>query len=514
MQSRCGKGTSTAKGRKPESCLTRLIPFVLLSLLFTFAGCAAPKATQPGPSKQTTKRDGTSSKHYIVETGCVSLTGDAGRDRLAADQAARAEVAKRIEVKVVQLVEDIQREEGVNEQVQASYAISIQTQETVDRTLMGIKISERKTRKEEGLQCSMAVLDKAAMASRIRGEVDKLLAEVQTHLSGAEAALAQGSPADALRDYTLATLVLNQAAVEASLLRDLGYRPLSLPSRVGIWKKWMQTLQAIEVEPAGGNRQRGRPGDPLAKPLALRTIYGAGVPVANLPLKVLRAPKNGEMQVEGVTDGRGEASFLVFRAGSTGKAMEEVAVGIDWQRLLQAGDVPSEEAPWKIWDTREIVLTYSLPYAGDYRVGVAVYEAGTGRPMAGSPIQSALLEGLQKKGFKTQDVLAMSGAVGQAFRKKPTIEESCRILGKKLDILVIGEVSLGFSSRFDNDLFFYRARGMIQGITLSSGRVLATLDEEEKGGGLDETRASKKAISNLGEKLRKEVGSALVKKLE
>ena len=298
----------------------RVCVLFLCSLFFAFSGCASQTAQQPRGGVKPTKKERTSSSRTIVGTGCVANTGDAARDRLAADQAARAEVAKQIEVKVVQLVEDIQREEKQDESIRESYAISIKTEELVDRSLMGVKIVERETKTEEGIQCSVAVLDKSAMASRIREEVDKLLSEAIAYLAGAEEAKAKGRPAASLRDYALAIQSLSQAAVEANLIRDLGYKAPPLPSRVEIWKKWMQTLQGVRVEPVGGNRQRGRSGEPLAEPLKVQAVYGQKGPVPNLPLKVLRAPEKLELQKEAITDSRGEAEFLVFRVVSKGKS--------------------------------------------------------------------------------------------------------------------------------------------------------------------------------------------------
>jgi len=171
----------------------------------------------------------------------------------------------------------------------------------------------------------------------------------------------------------------------------------------------------------------------------------------------------------------------------------------------------NEKTDFKQWDTRQVVFTYRIPVPSDYHVGVAMFESGTGRPMENSPVQTAVLAGLQKAGFKTRDVFAL---LPQQFKAKPSPERACDLLKGKVDILLLGEVSLRFSSRSSYEFIFYRSRGIVQGFSLSNGTVLATVDIKDKGGGLDDDRAAKKAILNLAKSLQKEIGPALEKGLE
>jgi hypothetical protein len=466
------------------------------------------------PDRAPAKASRHDSTRYIVGTGCVAITGDAAKDRLGADGAARAEVAKQIEVKIVQLAEDVQKEERKDDQVHQSHVVSVKTQEVVENTLKGIEITDRKVMKEEGMQCSVAVLDKAEMASRIHEEIEKILGEVNGYLSAAGEGIRRGEPAASLREYTFAMQSLNRAAVETGLIRDLGYRPPDLPSRVDLWTRWINTLENINILPAGGDQQKGRNGEPLPEPFKVRAVYEDSAPVPGLPLKVLRAPEGCELQREGLTDNRGEAVFRVIRVVSRGKAIEEVAIGIDWPRLLKTKGSAPESVATGGWEAREAVLTYRLPASGEFCVGVAVFEAGTGRPLARSSIQTALLEGLQKAGFRTQDVFSMSGGIAQAFQRKPTIEEARSALSGKMDILLLVDVSVTPASRSSYDFLFSRARGTIQGISLSQGRVLATIDAEEKGGGLNEDQAVKKAVLNLAKELLEQIGPTLERSLE
>jgi len=94
-----------------------------------------------------------------------------------------------------------------------------------------------------------------------------------------------------------------------------------------------------------------------------------------------------------------------------------------WGRLLALRVEPGEGAPlWENWDTRELVFTYRIPVPGDYRVGVAIFESGTGRPLRASPIQSLVLEGLQQTGFKTRDLIA-----GSALQERPSPEQARKL---------------------------------------------------------------------------------------
>ena len=484
----------------------------IFSIVFLASGCAPSGSQVQSYRAEKPLESRYPSRRYIVGHGCASVTDNSERDRHAADQAARAEVAKQIRVKVVQVVEDMQKEEMRDDKIQETYTITIRTRAVVESTLTGVKIVKRELDKERALQCSVAVLDKEAVARGIYEEAAKTRVEVQEYLKNADAARVKGILAEPLRYYTLAVLSLNQMTVKAKLLADIGYDSPQLPSRVEIGNKWIHELQQIRLEQNQGEGQRASPGRPLDVPLIVSAVIMGGSPVANLPLKVLRSPDNCDMQIRTRTDSQGRAAFRVFRAVSTGKALEEIAIGIDWETLLQIEAEP--EAPWKLWDAREVVFTYRVPVPAEYRVGVAVYEYGTGRPLNASPVQAALLEGLQLAGFKTLDLFSMPGTMSEYFKKKPSRADACRRLAGKLDILLLGEVSIAFSSTIQG-LDIYRARGNMQGISIAEGRVMTTMDIDAKGRGVDDKeRAARDAIGKLSKKLRHTIGPALEKSLD
>ncbi len=445
----------------------------------------------------------------IVGRGCVAVTGKPATDRFEADQAARAEVAKQLEVKITQAVEDFQREEQVDAERTHVYSIKIQTEEFVQKTLKGVRITERKRNEEQGLQCAVAVLDKKAMAFQLRKEIEGDLDEIHSHLAGAEDALRAKNRVEALRGYSLAMLSLDRVGVNAKLMLGLGYSPPPVPSRADIARKWMGVLQAIRLVRAGGEAQRGRPGRGLAKPLRVLALGPSGEPVPNLPLKPVHTPQGCDVQLMAETGADGEAELRVYRVASNGKALEEIAIGIDWQRLLGAGPLAGDSPPqWARWDTRQVIFTYRMPVPGEFRVGVAIFETGTDRPLRSSPIQSLVLEGLQATGFKTRNLFEEP-----ALGKRPTPTQVRRFSAGKVDFLVLGEVSLRLSSE-TSGLTFYRAEGLITVIAPATGRTVVSLDIEAKGGGLDDDRAARKALGNLARKLGKGIGPALAGTLE
>ena len=126
--------------------------YALVSALLFLALCAC--ATQSGQTPDAAKKPAEerySTDRTIVGRGCVALTGEAATDRLEADQAARAEVAKQLEVKVIQVVEDMQREEQTDGKSTRVYSMSIRTQEFVDKTLKGVRIEARTRDEERGI---------------------------------------------------------------------------------------------------------------------------------------------------------------------------------------------------------------------------------------------------------------------------------------------------------------------------------------------------------------------------
>jgi hypothetical protein len=472
-------------------------------LCLALFACATLSGETPDAAKKP-EEERYSTGRTIVGKGCVAATEAVSTDRLEADQAARTEVAKQLEVKVIQVVEDMQREEQKDGKRTHLYSMSVQTREFVDKTLKGVRIEARTRDEEKGIQCSIAVLDKSAMAFQLRKEVERSLRERNKHLAGAESALGREDRADALREYSLALLSTDRAAVDAKMILDLGYSPPVVPSRAETAQRRAEVLDGIRLVRTGGEAQRGRPGRPLAEPLRVAAQGPSGRPVPNLPIRAQRTPEGCDIQAEGQTGAGGEAELWVYRVVSNRRALEEIAIGIDWGRLLALRVDPGEGAPpWENWDAREVVFTYRIPVPGDYRVGVAIFESGTGRPLRGSPIQSRVLEGLQQVGFKTRDLIA-----GRSLRERPSLQQARKLLDGQVEYLVVGDVSLRFSSE-TSGLTFYRARGIVEGLAPATGRTVVTLDLEAKGGGLDHDRAARKALDNLAKRLRAEIGPAL-----
>ena len=85
--------------------------YVYLILFVGLVGCGAAAAKKPADHGKRAPKERYSKGQYIIGTGCVASTADVADTRLSADELARADVAKQIEVKVVHLVEDFQKEE-------------------------------------------------------------------------------------------------------------------------------------------------------------------------------------------------------------------------------------------------------------------------------------------------------------------------------------------------------------------------------------------------------------------
>ena len=86
--------------------------YALVSALLCVALCAcAPRSRQAPDAAKKPPEERYGTDRTIVGRGCVAVTGEVPADRLRADQAARADVAKQLEAKVIQVVEDMQRED-------------------------------------------------------------------------------------------------------------------------------------------------------------------------------------------------------------------------------------------------------------------------------------------------------------------------------------------------------------------------------------------------------------------
>ena len=108
---RCIKDEKRARDnsffQKGRLILSHLLVVVLLT------ACGATSPQRPQAASEPIKKGKISrypSSRYIVGEGCVPLSNDVSADKDQADMAARAEIAKQIEVRVVQVIDAIQKE--------------------------------------------------------------------------------------------------------------------------------------------------------------------------------------------------------------------------------------------------------------------------------------------------------------------------------------------------------------------------------------------------------------------
>ena len=261
-----------------------------------------------------------SDAQYMQGIGVAASRGDVERDRMRAEDGARAEIAREIRVQVASVVEDELSDRGG----EVFSATTVVTRSSVDVLLEGVRIAERWHDKKKDVYYALAVLDRMEAGRRLTRQMAEANRVARAYWEGAEADRSEGRWLSALRGVFRT--------------EEERYRALSLERiRSVVWKGFERAFEEEAPEPlsiaemertaermvsgmmlrvASGDGQQATWGEALERPLVVEAIWRIDRrerPVQGLPVSFGFERGTGALDSAKVTDEQGKAVCKVHR---------------------------------------------------------------------------------------------------------------------------------------------------------------------------------------------------------
>ncbi|UCD84380.1 MAG: LPP20 family lipoprotein [Deltaproteobacteria bacterium] len=462
---------------------------------------------------------------YLIGIGLTTSSENPEEDRSRADNNARSELAKQIQVSVEQQITDMEQEiiktgkRGWVSTEQVSQ-MKVESSSSVNLTLRGLAIAERWFGPREKIHYSLAVLNRSETASRLRTEIKNLKKAAQTLISYGQGYEGKGDYILALKSYLKAIGELIKASTQQIILEVVREETnAGHPAELGdlstteLESTVERIITNLKIHPHRGDSQKGEPEKSLPEPLVARVTYDDGVkqvPIKNASVHFSFKKGKGSLEPSAKTDTVGLASAKVYKVESTGEAINTVAASINPEGMITKDEVIAGSKWWTELGKIETVFTYQLLTKTAMRIVVKVFEDNLGAPMTNSFVENEVVKRLVESGFTVVDQNAVRAKMSLTQLKTATDEDLVSRLGSIADLIVVGKASSQFSSKMADNFIFCRARGAIRALRTDTGRVIASVDIESKGPGNTKEKAGKKSLQSLSGKVAEE----LVKKIE
>ena len=467
-------------------------------------------------------------QRYLVGVGSGPATGDETADTNRADSAARANIAKQIQVQVKEAITDIQREEEGNKG-SAGSVTEVKSESSVDLSLEGVTIAERYFDSKRDVHYSLAVLERSNAAGRLRDKIRDILkaaAEVgkaaQSYESRFQIFLALSNHLRYLNLYQEASshqLVLRVLAGSSGEMEAFaegessGLEKRDLRTEIEKAKTRIQDLlSSLELETAGGDKQKGEVGQPLGEGLKVRVVYekaASRYPQKGFNVGFVFLQGKGRL-LEKVQSGDSGISvskvYEISAPGDSGVAVVEATLLPDG--LSKEGELePNFSQALK---RARADFTIDLP---SKRFVVKIFETNAGQPVSNSVVEGEIVQGLVSQGFPVIEQKVVLEKISETTLRSGNIPQIVGALRSIAEVVIIGEVQAAESSRM-GQIVFSRARGTVRAVRTDTGKILATADIEVKDGGNDPVRAGQRAIQKLAPSIASQVLTGLAQGLK
>ena len=293
-------------------------------------------------------------KQYLTGVGIAPMTDDSAGDIQKADNAARAEIAKQIQVS---LYEDIStHEENVTEtrydnkvtsKERSKLKISLKNRQSVNMTLEGIEIAERYFDSKANLYYAFAVLNKLRMADRLSADAAAGFNESDRSAKDAENSLKNGAYVDGIIKFITAADLFENARQDDKIACVLGAEGIKTDSFTNPNSRLLDVIGKIDIKCQGGCLQKGRIGDSLNQAVSVKATYSTDTKVIeNLPLKIKYPDEQANRTDIFYTSSDGTALIRTGPIKKTGKKNNTIEVVPAWD-VLEKNALGKNAAAWQ-----------------------------------------------------------------------------------------------------------------------------------------------------------------------
>jgi hypothetical protein len=293
-------------------------------------------------------------KQYLTGIGIAPVTDDSAGDIQKADNSARAEIAKQIQVS---LYEDIStQEENVTEtgydkkvtsKEHSKLKISLKNRQSVNMTLEGIEIAERYFDPKANLYYSFAALNKVRTASRLSSDAAAGFHDSARILREAENSLNRGAYVDGIINFITAADLFENARQDDKIACVLGAESTKTGSIANPNARLLDVIGSIDIRCISGCEQKARIGDPLGEAVSVKVTYSTDTKaIEHLPLKI-KYP-DGQMDKTDIfyTDPEGNASIKTGPIKKTGRKNNTIEIIPAWD-VLEKDALGKNAASWQ-----------------------------------------------------------------------------------------------------------------------------------------------------------------------
>lgn len=210
------------------------------------------------------------------------------KDQAAAVEAARADVAKQIQVRIESELESIESELKEGDRVYLKSEVNAKTKSMVTETIAGIQIGE--TQKVKDNYYVLAVLNKAQYLAGLETQMEDILQRTSQLVESARQLTKQGKILAAVNNYLDAQNIIPEFYTKCALYTTLSgarYPNQDQFTAPGILAELRATLAGITLRLVSGDNQEGIVGKPLPQPIVLRVGYqdaNGDIGVGNFPV--------------------------------------------------------------------------------------------------------------------------------------------------------------------------------------------------------------------------------------
>jgi hypothetical protein len=466
-------------------------------------------------------------QRYLVGVGSGPASGDETADTNRADSAARANIAKQIQVQVKEAITDIQREEE-GKKGSAGSVTEVKSESSVDLSLEGVTIVERYFDSKREIHYSLAVLERSNAAGRLRDKIRDILKAVAEVGKAAQSYESKNQIFLALSNYLRYLDLFEEAYSHQLVLRVLAgsgeMEAFAEGDSSGLEKRDLRTeiekaktriqdlLSSLELEVVAGDKQKGEVGQPLGEDLKIRVLFEKAQ---------ARYPQKGFNVGFEFLQGKGRLLEKV-QAGDSGISVSKVyeisTPGDSGVAVVEASLLPDglskegELEPDFLQALRRARadFTVNLP---SKRFVVRIFETNAGQPVYNSVVEGEIVQGLVSQGFPVIEQRVVLEKISETLLRSGNIPQIVGALRPIAEVVIIGEVQAAESSRM-GQIVFSRARGTVRAVRTDTGKVLATVDLEVMDGGNDPARAGQRAIQKLAPNIAGQVLTGLAQGLK
>ena len=280
-------------------------------------------------------------RQYLTGIGIAPMTDESAGDIQKADSAARAEIAKQIQVS---LYEDIStREENVTKtgydkkvtsKEHSKLKISLKNRQSVNMTLEGIEIAERYFDSKANLYYSLAVLNKVRTAARLSSDAAAGFHDSDRFAKDAETSLNNGAYVDGIIKLITAADLYENARQDDKIACVLGAEGIKTATLTNPFARLLDVIGRIEIKCISGCQQKARIGDSLTEAVSVKATYSTDTEVIeNLPLKIKYPDEQANRSDIFYTSSDGTALIKTGPIKKTGRKNNTIEIIPAWDVL-------------------------------------------------------------------------------------------------------------------------------------------------------------------------------------